>query len=434
MEVPTNLRHAACRSPRLNPHVTPWLTGGIFTATYAGLAVGRVPGLRADRPAIAYVGAAAMLCAGAITLGQAVAPDSIDYQTLFLLLGMMVVVAALRVSGAIDRVAHAALGRVRSPRGLLAAVIGLGGVLSMFLVNDVVCLALTPLVLHLARRLGYDPVPHLIGLATASNVGSVGTITGNPQNMIIGAASGLSYGTFAAHLMPVAALGLVVDFAVVALVYRAALRPAGGAGPGGRADLVPDRPVHRRLQRKSGLVAAVTIVLFFTGLPTAVVATGAAAVLLLGRTKPRRIYDEVEWTLLLMFVGLFVVVHAFQLHVVSLWHVERWRWLTGHPVGLLSVASAGLSNVVSNVPAVLLLEPVMHALPAASQRTGWLALAMSSTFAGNLTVLGSVANLIVVERARREGVTISFWEYCKAGVPVTVLSLGLGVGWLAWTH
>ncbi len=417
----------------MNPHLTAWLTGSIFAATYAGLAIGRIPGLRADRAAIAFVGAAMMLCTGMLTLADAAGPASLDYQTLFLLLGMMVVVGFLRLSGAFARVTHLALDRVTSPRGLLAAVVLLGGLLSAFLVNDVVCLALTPLVLHLTRRMRYDPVPHLIGLATAANVGSVGTVTGNPQNMIIAGASHLSYGRFAAHLMPVALLGLAIDFAVVAVVYRAALR-APAAERGGVADPPRSRPIHRWLQAKSATVALVAVVLFFTGLPIAVVATGAAAVLLLGRIKPRRAYDEVDWSLLLMFVGLFIVVHAFQVHLVDHWHVERWHWLLARPVDLLGVASAALSNLVSNVPAVLLFEPVIRAMPAGLQETGWLALAMSSTFAGNLTVLGSVANLIVVERARHEGVSVSFWEYCKAGVPVTLLTLGVGIAWLSWVH
>ncbi len=420
-----------CLEKLLNPHVTPWLTAGIFTATYGGWAIGKLPCSRADRPAIAYAGAATMLAAGLLTLGDATSADCIDYQTLFLLLGMMIVVAFLRMSGTIDRLADMLLGRVGSPRGLLAAVVFLGGFLSMFLVNDVVCLALTPLVVHLTKRLKFDPLPHLIGLATAANVGSVGTITGNPQNMIIGSASGLSYATFAGHLLPVAALGLAVTFATVAVVYRKALKPAGNGGDDGdRLAPVPDRAIYHRLQWKSGIVAVITTGLFFTGWPIAVIASAAAAVLLLGRIKPKRVYDEIDWTLLLMFVGLFIVVHAFQVHVVALWHVERWHWLLNRPVDLLSLASAALSNLVSNVPAVLLLEPILHAMPKANQQDAWLALAMSSTFAGNLTVLGSVANLIVVEGAKRNGVTVSFWEYLRAGVPVTLLTLGLGIAWL----
>ena len=135
-----------------------------------------------------------------------------------------------------------------------------------------------------------------------------------------------------------------------------------------------------------------------------------------------------------MFIGLFIVVHAFQVHVVSHWGVEHWTFILDHPVDLLSVASAALSNLVSNVPAVLLFEPVMHAMKPQSQQLGWLALAMSSTFAGNLTILGSVANLIVVENARREGVHVSFWEYCKAGIPITLLTLGVGMAWLGWVR
>ncbi len=174
--------------------------------------------------------------------------------------------------------------------------------------------------------------------------------------------------------------------------------------------------------------------LFFTGLPLELVALSAAAVLLLGRTKPHKVYREIDWSLLVMFTGLFIVVRAFRIHVVNTWGIDGWTWLLQRPVDLLSLVSAGLSNLVSNVPAVLLMEPVMTAIPDASRETAWLALAMSSTLAGNLTVLGSVANLIVVEIASREGVTVTFWQYCKVGVPLTVLTLALGIAWLQFIH
>jgi len=164
------------------------------------------------------------------------------------------------------------------------------------------------------------------------------------------------------------------------------------------------------------------------------VALGAAAVALVDRVKPEKIYCQVDWSLLVMFTGLFIVVHAFCVHVVDTWGIENWAWLLNRPNDLLSLVSASLSNLVSNVPAVLLLEPVAQAAPTATRETAWLALAMSSTFAGNLTVLGSVANLIVVESARRDGVTISFWEYCKVGIPLTVLTLALGIAWLQYVH
>jgi Na+/H+ antiporter NhaD/arsenite permease-like protein len=412
-----------------------WVTTAIFVLTYAGLALGRIPGLRVDRAGIALVGATLMLVTGMLDLSQATAADSIDYKTLALLFGMMVVVGYLRLSGVFERLAALALAHIGAPLGLLAATVALSGVLSAFLINDVVCVALTPLVLHLARKLRCDPVPHLIALATAANVGSTGTITGNPQNIYVGSHSGISYLHFAARLMPVAALGLFVNFAVVALVFRGRLRPAGyKAVPA----LEVRAPVPRRgqvwLQRKSVAVALIAVALFFTGLPLELVALGAAAVMLLGRVKPQKVTGQIDWGLLVMFTGLFIVVHAFQLHVVSRWGVAGWSWLLAHPVDLLSLVSAALSNVVSNVPAVLLLEPVLRAVPADGQQTAWLALAMSSTLAGNLTVLGSVANLIVVEIARREGVEVSFGDYAKVGVPVTILTMALGIAWLQFVR
>jgi Na+/H+ antiporter NhaD/arsenite permease-like protein len=153
----------------------------------------------------------------------------------------------------------------------------------------------------------------------------------------------------------------------------------------------------------------------------------------MGSVKPERVYREVDWSLLLMFVGLFVVVHAFQVQVVSHWRIDGWGSLVKHGIALLSLSSAALSNLVSNVPAVMLCEPVLGALAGPARQSAWLAVAMSSTLAGNLTILGSVANLIVVEKAKREGITISLWECCRIGVPVTLLTLGLGTAWLGMT-
>ncbi|MHB1423526.1 MAG: ArsB/NhaD family transporter [Gemmataceae bacterium] len=422
-----------------------WLTSIVFLVTYAGMALGKIPGLRMDRAGIALVGATIVLVTGILTLQEAITPQSIDYETLLLLLGMMIVVGCLRLSGFFRLLAHWCLDRIETPRGLLAVTILLSGVLSAFLVNDIVCLALTPLVLQLARRLRFHPLPHLIGLATASNIGSTGTITGNPQNMIIGIQSHISYLRFAARLFPIAALGLLVNYLVVAYIYRRSLVPPKiidypsrdrkGAEvkplPYGRGSAF--RRAHRWLLGKSVLATIAAVILFFV-LPSPylpIIALGAAAFLLVGRiVNPEKIYRQIDWNLLVMFAGLFVVVHAFQFHVVSRWGIDEWTWLLNHPIDLLSVVSAALSNLVSNVPAVLLFEPVMKSMPPASQETAWLALAMSSTFAGNLTVLGSVANLIVVENARREGVMVSFWEYCKVGVPLTLLTLALGIAWL----
>jgi Na+/H+ antiporter NhaD/arsenite permease-like protein len=418
-----------------------YLTSTIFALTYLGLAFGKVPGLRMDRAGIALVGATLMLVTGCLTLDAAVRPDSIDYKTLAILFGMMVVIAFLRLSGFFLQLSEWALRRMKTPIGLLGVTIGLSGLLSAFLINDIVCLTLTPLVLHIARRLRFDPIPHLVALATAANIGSTGTITGNPQNIFIGSHSGISYLRFAFRLFPVAVIGLGLNFLIVALVYRARLRGSDtpGESPVSNGSLIesdgrPLRAAHRWLLRKSVAVTLATVVLFFTGLPLELIALGAAALLLVGRVKPEKVYRQVDWGLLVMFTGLFIVVHAFQVHVVSKWGIEHWDGLASHPVGLLSLISAALSNLVSNVPAVLLLEPIAQSIPAAGRETAWLVLAMSSTLAGNLTVLGSVANLIVVENANRQGVEISFWDYCKVGTPLTIVTLLVGIGWLAYVH
>jgi Na+/H+ antiporter NhaD/arsenite permease-like protein len=400
----------------------------IFALTYFGLALGEIPGLRIDRAGIALVGAAAMLASGVLSMHDAA--RAVDYETIVLLFGMMVVVSYLRLAGfftlATDRIAA----RFSGPRSLLVVIITLSGVLSAFLVNDVVCVALTPLVLHLCQRLKRPTIPYLIGLATASNIGSVATITGNPQNIIIGSLSRISYLRFAARLAPVALIGLLLNFAIVALVYRRALvQPAGEPPPSFAASRAR---IHRPLLYKSVFVTLATVGLFFAGQPIALVALVAAGVLLLGRVRPEKVFRSVEWPLLVMFSGLFVVVSAFETNVVQTWGIDRWDSLLKSPVVLVSALSVVLSNLVSNVPAVLLFKPLMEVMP--QKELAWLALAMSSTLAGNLTVLGSVANLIVVENARRAGTELSFFEYLKVGVPLTALTTVVGVAWLALTH
>jgi Na+/H+ antiporter NhaD/arsenite permease-like protein len=404
------------------------LVSSVFGLTYLALALGKVPGLRIDRAGIALVGAAAMLASGVLTMYDAA--RAVDYETIVLLFSMMVVVSYLRMAGFFALATERIATRFSGPLTLLAVTITLSGVLSAFLVNDVVCVALTPLVLHLCQRLKRPPIPYLVGLATASNIGSVATITGNPQNIIIGSLSHISYLRFASRLAPVALIGLVLNFVVVALVYRKVLGEAGQDPT--PADEPPPSRVHRALLIKSMLVTLITVALFFMGQPIALVALVAAGVLMLDRVRPEKVYGAVDWPLLVMFAGLFVVVHAFEANVVQTWGLERQHALLESPVVLVSGLSVVLSNLVSNVPAVLLFKPLMEVMP--QRELAWLALAMSSTLAGNLTVLGSVANLIVVENARRAGTELSFLEYLKVGVPLTVLTTLVGVAWLALVH
>jgi Na+/H+ antiporter NhaD/arsenite permease-like protein len=400
----------------------------IFLLTYLALALGRIPGLRIDRAGIALVGAAAMLSCGILSMHDAA--KAVDYETIVLLFGMMVVVSYLRLAGFFGLATEWIASRFSGAFSLLAVTIALSGILSAFLVNDVVCVALTPLVLHLCQRLKRPPIPYLVGLATASNVGSVATITGNPQNIIIGTLSQISYLRFASRLAPVALIGLLINFAIVALVYRNPLRESGSSLP--QKNDVPRTRVYRPLLVKSVAVTLITVGLFFAGQPIALVALAAAGVLMLDRVRPDRVYRSIDWPLLVMFAGLFVVVHAFEVNVVQTWGLERWHALLDSPVVMVSGLSVVLSNLVSNVPAVLLFKPLMEVMP--QKELAWLALSMSSTLAGNLTILGSVANLIVVENARRAGTELGFVEYLKVGVPLTVLTTLVGVAWLALVH
>ncbi len=407
-----------------------------FLITYFGLALGRLPGLRIDRAGIALVGASAIMALGLLGFSDAV--NAIDFDTLALLFGMMIVVGFLHRAGFFASLTDWLLTLVKSSYGLLAMTMLLSGFLSALLVNDVVCLALTPLIVRLARQRGFDPVPHLIALAIASNIGSVATLTGNPQNMMIGGFSGIGYVRFASKLTPVALLGLLLAYVITLLVFRRSLQkparqvPAEGKPASSPAPVI-GRAIHRTqrsLLIKSLVVTVGAVVLFFAGAHMAIVALAAASLLLLDRLNPKKIYQQVDWNLLVMFAGLFVVVHAFEIHILHTIPSANWQVLIDSPIIVLSLFSALLSNIVSNVPAVLLFKPIITTMAPEVRETAWLALAMSSTLAGNLTVLGSVANLIVVEGARREGVLVTFGAYARVGVPVTVLTMLIGIAWL----
>jgi len=395
------------------------LTAGIFALTYAVIAFGRAPGLRLDRTGAALLGAALMVAAGVLTPAEAW--RAIDANTLVLLLGMMILVANLRVAGFFALTAEWAMRHAHRPAVLLIAVVLVAGVLSAFLVNDTVCVMLAPLVAETVIAMKRRAAPYLLALAMASNAGSVATITGNPQNIVIGSISRIPYAEFAAALAPVAAVSLIVVACFVLLYYRDEFRSAP------RMDFAPKpAPVHRWLLAKALAATAAAILFFFLGVPPAEVAIVAGAVLLLTRRiKPERIWREIDWSLLLMFAGLFVVVHGLEKAAFTPDVLAAFRSAHLNDPAMFAGATAILSNIVSNVPAVLLLKPFVVHL--ADPHRAWLVLAMASTLAGNLTIAGSVANLIVVERARRSGVEISFWEYVRIGAPVTLITILIGV-------
>jgi Na+/H+ antiporter NhaD/arsenite permease-like protein len=378
--------------------------------------------LRIDRTGAAVVGAILMVTIGGLGFEQAT--RAIDYRTLVLLFGMMVLVAHLQMATFFRSTAWIIAAHVETPRALVTAITVASGVLSAFFVNDTVCLMFTPIVLEVAVLRGLAPLPLLLAVATGSNIGSVATITGNPQNMLIGSLSGLPYATFTATLAPVAIAGLVIDAAVICWLFRRELSQASAPPRPARI-----RPLHRRLMTKPLLVAALMIVGFFAGVdPALVAAAGAAGLLVTRRVKPEKVWRRIDWDLLMLFVGLFVVIGGVEAAHIDQWIFAKLRLIGTDTVAGLTVVSTLLSNAISNVPAVMLLSRLVPTLP--DPPTAWMTLAMSSTLAGNLTLLGSIANLIVLEGARRRGVTISFTDYMRVGVPVTLATLLFGVWWL----
>jgi Na+/H+ antiporter NhaD/arsenite permease-like protein len=401
----------------------------VFAISYLVFALGKFPGLKIDRPGMAIIGAVLMVAFGVIGARQAL--GSIDFGTLVLLFSMMLVVGCLRIAGFFDWITEHIVARL-SPHNLLPATIFITGILAAFFVNDIICLVMVPFVLTATHRMGLKPLPYLLAVATASNIGSVASITGNPQNMLIGSFSGLSYRYFLARLGPVALIGLFLDWLIIRWLCGAALKASSAEPRASDKSAVPAHPIHLRDLRKPAIVIVLVLAGFLTGVPPAMAAAIGAALMLITRTRePRLVYDEVDWGLLVFFVGLFLIVGGAEragltqdlYDIAGRFNLQNAAIFTG--------ITAVLSNIVSNVPAVMLLKTVVPSFH--DPRTGWLVLAMASTLAGNLTITGSVANLIVVERARNE-VHIGLWDYSRVGIPVTLVTLAVGWAWLTWVR
>ena len=393
-----------------------------FVASYLVFAVGKFPGMKIDRPGMAVIGAVLMFAFGALHPSDAL--HFIDFGTVVLLFSMMLLVAYLHVAGFFNWVTERVVA-VLKPHHLLPTVIFLSGVLSAFFVNDIICLVMVPFALAASRRMGLKPVPYLLAVATASNIGSVATITGNPQNMLVGSFSGIRYRDFLWHLGPIAIVGLLLAWLVL---WFFCLR---GGQQGVRAEVRTEIPrVKTAALVKSGIVAVLVLAGFLAGFPPPLVAALGAATMLITRTcDPHLVYEEVDWSLLVFFVGLFLVVGGAENAGLTLRLLRIASGLNLQHAGILTVVTAALSNLVSNVPAVMLLKSLVPRF--ANPHTGWLVLAMASTLAGNLTITGSVANIIVVERARKEA-SITFGEYFRVGLPITALTLVFGCLWLSW--
>ena len=401
----------------------------IFAITYVLISGRQLKILPLNRPAAALLGAVLMVATGVMTPERAY--RAVNYDTLVLLLGMMLISAYLYLAHFFEWAADAVLNVSHTPQRLLLYLIVTSGILSALLVNDTICLMLTPLVIAVIRRGKLPLLPYLIALATSANIGSVATLVGNPQNMIIGHFSRIPFSQFSVALVPAAIVGLAINFAILRFGFRNALRAA-----------VIKREPHAVKKLNGGLFALVGIVFgaifacFLAGLNLAWTAlAGAALIMVLARRDTHEVLKLVDWHLLVFFAALFVVVDGLSdtgLPDATYRHLQPMfgSHMTAQAWNLTWFSVAG-SNFFSNVPFVLVAgkwiphfaDPVLM----------WKVLALATTFAGNLTIIGSVANMIVVESAR-EHLEIGFWDYARFGIPITILTTVAGTLLLLVLH
>ena len=397
----------------------------IFGITYFFIAVGGLPGFVLDRTGIAFLGALAMLVSGSLLPSDAL--NSIHFPTIFLLFGLMMISAQFRLGGFYTFIADRIAASAASPQKFLFILMITSAGLSALLANDIVCLAFTPIIAAALIRKKRNPVPFLLGIAISANIGSAATIIGNPQNMFIGQTGDLGFGPFMLWCLPPVIVSLFASYWILCRIYRASFsRPLGSQYD---AHHEPFLPFNRWQSAKGLIVLAVSLALFFTPVPRELTVMVAAGLLLCSRTtKTAELMSLVDWQLIVFFCGLFIVIRGF---TVTGMPEQIMSVLSSHHVSLsqpyiLSGISMLLSNLVSNVPAAMLLAPHI----AAGDTKTWYILALSSTFAGNLITIGSIANLITFQIAKKSGIEISFFEHAKAGVPVTLASMAVLCLWI----
>ncbi|NMD00331.1 MAG: anion transporter [Bacteroidales bacterium] len=406
----------------------------IFLITYTGIIFTRLPWLNIDRPSAAFFGAVAMMLFGVMTFDEAI--YAIDFNTLGLLLGMMIIIASLQADGLFNYLTEKSINFAKNQRRLLSYIVFFTGISSAFLVNDAVVLMFTPIVILITRASKLNPIPYLIAEILASNIGSAMTITGNPQNMLIGLNSGISYGAFMLYLLPISLVGLWMTILFIRWYYKDEFKEV-------KTIHQPEEKLTFRFDslRFSVPVFLGVIIAFFFGkllnLSISLIAlSGASAVMIFGHIKPRRIIDKVDWVLILFFASLFIVVRGIEkvgLLDYLLNHTNPESSMSG--VVSIHVLSLLGSQVVSNVPFTILMLPF---LKIAVSQSLWLALSSASTLAGNATIIGAIANLIVIESARKYGIRIKFWDFLKPALPLTIITiiwsiLVFGVEmWMGW--
>ena len=394
----------------------------VFIVVYLGMMLGHLPGLKVDRSAIALLGAIALVASEVISEKQAVGFVGTD--TISLLFGLMIVSSQFTLSGLYGEVTRRVVLLNVGPRTLLAVLIAVSGVMASLLTNDVVALAMAPLIVQLCLERHLNPVPCLLAMACSVNAGATATIIGSPQNMLIGQHMNLGFGEFMIYTAVPSILSLGIIWLVISFLYRNSWELSGLKQPESVETCTYDRPESLK---GLAVTAAIIGIFLFTNWPRDLVALAAGGLLLMNaHFQSRKMLDHVDWQLLILFIGLFVVNGAFQqTHLPQQWVDSlQSHGIDFHHPATLFITTALLSDLVSNVPAIMLL------IPFAKDAIAGPAMALAAGMASNLIIIGSIANIIVVDAAARSGLTISFREHARTGVPVTILSLLIAAGWL----
>jgi Na+/H+ antiporter NhaD/arsenite permease-like protein len=414
----------------------------VFVAAYVLIASERIP-----KVTTALAGAGIVLALGVASAEDAFfSPETgIDWDVIFLLLGMMIIVSVLRRTGVFEYVAIWAAKRAKgSPFRVMLLLVLITALASAFLDNVTTVLLIAPVTLLVCDRLAISPVPFLIAEVFASNIGGAATLIGDPPNIIIASRSGLTFNDFLVHMTPIAALGLIALCVMLPLLFRGSF----GVDPERAADVMglDEREAikDRRLLVTCGIVLAAVFVGFightaFHVEPSIVALLGAGVLLLVSRSKAGDVMPGVEWETLVFFAGLFIMVGALVKTGVIGRIAEGAAAATGGDALVASMlilgVSAVLSGIVDNIPYTAAMSPVVLELtqgvadPTQADALWW-SLAIGADFGGNLTAIGASANVVVLGIAARSGTPISFWEFTRKGAIVTVVTILLAVPYL----
>lgn len=395
----------------------------IFIITYIGIIFTRLPWINIDRPSAAFFGAVAMIIFGVVSFDEAI--NAIDFNTISLLLGMMIIIGSLQIDGFFNLVSDKTLILAKTPISFLWIIVFTTGIGSAFMVNDVIVFMITPIIINICTKNKLNPIPYLIAEILSANVGSVMTITGNPQNMLIGIKSDIDYASFLLHLMPISIIGLAFIIFIIKWLYPHEFSKS--------KEITSDnisKTYELKNMKFSLPIFFVVILLFFIGkligLSIPLIAlVGASLILLSGKSRPSEIIKSIDWVLLLFFASLFIVVYSID-NVGLLNHLKDFNLISNdiRGIGLIHTSALILSQLISNVPYTIAMLPLIK------ENCGdivWLSLASSSTLAGNATIIGAMVNLIVLEIAREQNIEIRFMEFFKAGIITCIFTFIISI-------